>query len=166
MTAGRLLTAAEGGDKDSVRALLDEGSDVEETDSYGNTALIFAAANGHVGIIRILLAAGADVNASRKDGMTPLILGTFSAHADVVRTLLAAGASLDATDSLGMTALQWAKSKGITEIEHILSDVGVVDAPPPAGTHEVEGPAVTDNVSGLRLGGLSIPLPIPRGPRQ
>lgn len=148
MTAGRLLQAAREGDEGLVRALLDEGSDIEEMDSYGNTALMFAARGGHAEIIRTLLAEGADVNASRSDGMTPLMLGVFSTHGDVVRALLAAGADRNAKDSLGMTALEWARAKGLTEIGRVLSGK-VGDAAATAGPREVVRPAVTEGVGEL-----------------
>lgn len=137
MAEGRLLLqAAKEGNAGLVRALLDEGSDVEDSDEYGTTALMMAARWGHAEIVRTLLAEGADVNASQRDGMTALMLSVYSANGDVARALLAAGADRHAKDRLGMTAMGWARAKGLAEVERILSDK-IVDTAATAGAREV-----------------------------
>jgi ankyrin repeat protein len=57
-----LMWAAERGHTDLVRSLLDQGSDVNATNDFGDTALDGAAALGHIEIARLLLQHGADIN--------------------------------------------------------------------------------------------------------
>ena len=58
-----LMQAADGGDLDSVRALLRNGADVNEAKGSGHTALMLAAGRDHLEIVQTLLRAGANPNA-------------------------------------------------------------------------------------------------------
>ena len=57
-----LIYAAENGDEDIVKALLQAGADVNQTDSHNNTALMQATENGHNKIVKLLIKNGADVD--------------------------------------------------------------------------------------------------------
>lgn len=57
-----LIYAAENGDEDIVKALLQAGADVNQTDSDNNTALMQATENGHNKIVKLLIKNGADVD--------------------------------------------------------------------------------------------------------
>lgn len=99
----KLMRAAGSGNIEQVKALLENGADVEEVDSNGQTALFYAACNGHDHIVTLLLDHGADLNRSDPGsskgfgvGDTPLSLAAENGHADVVDTLLARGARLNA----------------------------------------------------------------------
>ena len=68
-----LLKAADDGDVDDVRKLLDKGANVEAADKYfGYTPLHRACYNGHVRVANMLLARGAKIDATDKDERTPL----------------------------------------------------------------------------------------------
>ncbi len=54
-----LQHAAAGGKEDMLRVLIARGSDPEQADAYGKTAIVYAAANGHVECVRLLLNTGA-----------------------------------------------------------------------------------------------------------
>ena len=58
-----LMRAAEGGNIDRVRALLQSGADVNEARGSGPTALMLAAGKDHLEIVKTLLKAGANPNA-------------------------------------------------------------------------------------------------------
>lgn len=58
-----LMQAAEGGNIDQVRALLQSGADVNEARGSGHTALMLAAGRDHLEIVQTLLRAGANPNA-------------------------------------------------------------------------------------------------------
>ena len=58
-----LMLAAEGGNIDQVRALLQSGADVNEAKGTGHTALMLAAGRDHLEIVQMLLQAGANPNA-------------------------------------------------------------------------------------------------------
>ena len=67
MSDAEFLQAAESGDLERVRALLDAQPDlVHARDRAGATALHLAAFNGHREIVRLLCSRGADLNA--RDG--------------------------------------------------------------------------------------------------
>lgn len=95
---------------DEVKALLDAGANVNDTNGFGKTALMYAAHYNLSETVTLLLAHGADV-AKRTDGSQ--VLDTFiqfdrrsalmyaaeNASADVMRKLVDAGADVCATDT-------------------------------------------------------------------
>lgn len=89
----RLIEAAGIGDTDTVRALLDEGIDINaRNEVFGHTALIVAARLGYTDTVRVLLEKGADVNATDKYGTTALHWAEKNGHKDIVKLLREAGA--------------------------------------------------------------------------
>ncbi len=67
-----LIVASEKGRLDIVKALIDEGVDVNITNDDGNSALIFAIQKKHTEVARLLIKMGADVNARNSSGDTAL----------------------------------------------------------------------------------------------
>ncbi|MBI3864159.1 MAG: ankyrin repeat domain-containing protein [Planctomycetia bacterium] len=92
-----LKSAAETGNVEFTRALLEMGADVETT-STGDTALHTAVLWDQLEIVRLLLDAGANPNAQDVDQCTPLMLARTSECVDL---LLAAGARVDFADQTG-----------------------------------------------------------------
>ena len=80
------------------------GTDAEETDLGGYTALLFAARQGAVDSVRLLLAAGASVNDTAPDGRSALLVAAHSGHRTLVEFLLAEGGNPNAS-AAGYTAL-------------------------------------------------------------
>lgn len=80
------------------------GTDAEETDLGGYTALLFAARHGAVASARLLLSAGAHVNDTAPDGASALLVAAHSGHRALVWFLLAEGANPNAA-AAGYTAL-------------------------------------------------------------
>ncbi len=69
----QLLEAAGKGNVAAVRALLDQGADVDADNGRGGTPLYVAAEQGHAGVARLLLERGADPNVKDLEwGRTPL----------------------------------------------------------------------------------------------
>ena len=122
------------------------GTDAEETDLGGYTALLFAARHGAVDAARRLLAAGANVDDTAPDGRGALLLAAHGGHAGFVRFLLAAGANPNAS-AAGYTALHAAVLQG---------DPGMVEALLAAGARPdaqvVEATRVTRNGQVLMIG--------------
>src|SRR5258708_6912015 len=79
-----LAIAAQAGDAQRVRTLLDAGADPND---YGNTysALMHAAGNGHVEAVRLLLARGARVDHRDHNGDRALLWAAQRGHVEVVR---------------------------------------------------------------------------------
>ena len=119
-----LTRAAGTGDTRQVQALLAQGTDPNEIDGAGGTALIAAAREGHVDAMRMLIKRGADVN--RRDDRfarwTPLVHAIHKGQDAAARLLLDSGAEVDAAMHGGATPLIFAAAYGQTAIvEDLLS---------------------------------------------
>ena len=68
----RLMAAAEKGNTDVVKDLLDKGAQVDARTYRGYTPLRHAAFNGYTDTARLLLDRGAQVDAMDNDDNTPL----------------------------------------------------------------------------------------------
>jgi len=117
--------AAIAGDRVTVRALLQQGVDVNAAQGDGMTALHWAALSGDVDLAKMLLYAGANLNASTRLGaFTPLLLASKSGQESMVSTLLEAGANPNDTTTNGTTALMLAAASGSVDAVTALLDRG------------------------------------------
>ena len=112
----RLVAAAARQDAAAVRALIDEGVDVDARRSDGVTALLWAAHRDDVATAELLLAAGADPDSADDHGVTPLIRAAENASLVLVERLLAAGAAAGAPQGNGLTPLMVAARTGNLDI--------------------------------------------------
>jgi len=111
-----IANAAMNADRESVRALLKKGLDVNEAQGDGTTALHWAAIKGDAEMAQMLIYAGANVRATTRLGAyTPLYLAAKGGHSAVVAALLAAGADAKAVTSNGTTPLMIAAAAGDTK---------------------------------------------------
>eukprot|EP00501_MAST-03F_sp_TOSAG23-6_P002258 GSMAST32.ASY1.ANO1.2358.1 assembled CDS len=136
-----------------INVLLENGADVNYSDHYGSTALLYACENACEEVVKVLIASGADVHHSDNQGRTSLVLATINGSTDVVQLLIdsgadvndalikavcygrleivqkviAAGADVNKADSMGFTPLYYASQNGHEGIveELISSDAGV-----------------------------------------
>ena len=122
--------AAQKGDLEAVRTLLQQGADPNAAQPDGLTALHWAALNDKLGIAEILLYAGAAISpVTRIGGYTPLHLASQSGHGEVVRKLLEAGANANAYTSTGVSSLHFAAQADAAEAIRALIEHGAeVDA--------------------------------------
>ena len=105
--------AAMGGDVVTLRALLEQGSDVNARFGDGMTGLHWAARNGNAAIAEVLIGAGADLEATTRIGAhTPLHVASAAGRASVVKRLLLAGANANAMTTTGATPLHFAAASG------------------------------------------------------
>ncbi|MGH7503346.1 MAG: ankyrin repeat domain-containing protein [Longimicrobiales bacterium] len=113
--------AAQQGDIETVRRLLQQGADVNAAQGDGMTALHWAAQNGNPDMMRILLYAGASVQATtRLGGYTPLHVASMHGLDDVVLLLLENGSDTDVMTSTGVTALHFAAQAGRPQAIQVL----------------------------------------------
>ena len=112
----RLVNAAAEQDAQAVRALLDEGVDVNTPRADGAAALLWAAHWGDLDTVNLLLRLGADVNAADDHGVTPLERAAENASTAMVETLLAAGANANASQTSGLTTLMTAARTGNLQV--------------------------------------------------
>lgn len=88
-----LHKAASAGDLKTVRALLDQGADVNSRDAHWQvTPLIQAASADKVEVVRLLLDKGADIEAKSDGGYTAFFLAINSLSVSSARLLLERGA--------------------------------------------------------------------------
>jgi len=91
-----LRQTVEKGDINGVKALLDQGADVNES-FYGETALMLASGYGHIEIVKMLLDRGAtNISAAASShGWTALSYAAERGHTDIVNLLIDRGADID-----------------------------------------------------------------------
>jgi ankyrin repeat protein len=119
----KLVDLAGSGDVDGVRALLDQGVDVNAKDSKaGCTALHEAiqlyplSEQAFMNMVRLLLDRGANINASDCLGYSPLTLAAIEGLPEIMRILIDRGGDVNKKDDNGKTPLMYANEmleKGI-----------------------------------------------------
>ncbi len=107
-----LLAAVKAADIETVRSLVDQGVDVNQTAPDGATALHWAVHRNDAGLVDLLLEAGADVSAKNRYGVQPISLGAENGNADILEVLLEAGANPNAALPEGETVLMTAARTG------------------------------------------------------
>lgn len=120
-----LIRASSKGDLATVKAELESGTNVNQTDSNGRTALIEAAWSGHVDIVKLLVGSKADVNIADVSGYTALMRASEEGYLDIVRLLLESKACVSSRGKVrGSTALMLAAEQGHLEIVDQLLEFG------------------------------------------
>lgn len=119
-TIQSLCNAAKKGYLPTVKRLLYNVEDINETSDAGKTPLCCAAANDQCLVVDYLLRQGADVNKAGTDGLTPLHAASKRGYAGVVASLLRSRADLGKLYR-GKTALDLAVLFGHAEVIKLLS---------------------------------------------
>ncbi len=119
-----IFKASRDGDDDQVRSLIRQGVDVNASDSYGFTPLMWAAYEGQTDTAEILLKAGAHVTMTNRDGDNALMIASDKGHLDMVKLLFRHGAPLNARDEKGFTALMWAEKRHHHNVVKFLKENG------------------------------------------
>jgi hypothetical protein len=103
-----LMQASWRGDKEMVKLLLENGTNVNASDSWGSTPLSCAVRGKHLEIISLLLEKDAKIDARADIGRTPLMDVAGDGDLGVIGYLLDKGADVNARDDNGTTALMFA----------------------------------------------------------
>jgi ankyrin repeat protein len=129
-----LIYAARANDRESVKALLDAGVDVNQQTAYGWSALLVATQNRYYTLGAYLIERGADVNLANKGGWVPLYLATDNRniengdypvrkpdmdHLEFIKLLLDKGANVnhqikDSSETRTVFTNQWLDENGAT----------------------------------------------------
>jgi hypothetical protein len=131
---GPLGNAAQRGDVQGVRTLLDQGVNVNSRRgchgvSLDATALFCAAGAGHVEVAQLLLDRGAEIDTREFGeglrGTTALMIAAYHGHTNMVRLLLERGANIHATNLNGKTALNYAQEHGYSATIALLEEARI-----------------------------------------
>jgi ankyrin repeat protein len=87
-----LMSAAHAGQREAVRYLIAEGSDIDALDDRGNSPLLIAVMLRHSGVVEELIAAGADVHVKNQDNITPWKAASDNQDTKILELLKKAGA--------------------------------------------------------------------------
>lgn len=112
-----LILAAELGDENKVRELLDAGANPNAQGAGGRSALLDAARHGHVAVGRLLIESRrANVNITDDGGNTALMLAVQTRSREFVAMLQLVGADARARRSDGSTVMMDAATSGHTGV--------------------------------------------------
>ena len=105
-------------DSKIIRNFLENGADVNSTNSFGETALHLAAANGNLEIVKLLIEKyGANINAKTIRGTTPLMTAMQERSEEIANYLLAHNPELNVKESeWGLTEIMRASLEGYSGI--------------------------------------------------
>ena len=122
-TNAELIEAAERGDTEAVKKLLEEGASVRARDAGGRTALVAAAYGNHMEASQALIEAGADVNAKDDTVQSAYLISTSEVGDDprLLELMLRNGADVRSLDSYNGTGLIRAADRGHVRIVEELS---------------------------------------------
>jgi len=114
--------AAAKNDVSRLKALLAQGTDVNDVSSVGFTALICAADAGAIDSVKLLLERGANPNSCTfEQHLCPLWYAAMKNHGDIAGLLIEKGAKLEELNGWGgSTVLAWAVRTGKTEAARVL----------------------------------------------
>uniref|UniRef100_A0A7S4PFA9 Uncharacterized protein n=1 Tax=Guillardia theta TaxID=55529 RepID=A0A7S4PFA9_GUITH len=122
----KLGDAAEYGDAEAVKKLLQAGANVNQVDFAGFSALHRAAFQGKLKVVELLIQAGANVNLQESGGRTPLHQAAAQGHLDVVEKLIQCGADAKIKDfpmPIDLDAIPGAR-EAIAELPPWMEDAG------------------------------------------
>lgn len=120
-----LLLAAERGNLEIVRLLIEAGARVNEQDDGGFSALHCAARNSNAKVLKILIEEyQAELGLRLHNGSLSIHSAASRGNAQSVEVLLDAGLSVNATNNDGKTPLHWAADAGRWDNVQLLLDRG------------------------------------------
>ena len=121
-----LIAAAERGDTDAVRQLLQQGADVNARDERGRTPAMAATHGNRVDTVAALIQAGADINIRDNQLDNPVLYAGAEGLLDILKLTIAAGANTKLTNRYGGTALIPAAERGhVAVVEELLTHTDV-----------------------------------------
>lgn len=122
-----LHSASLKGDIETVKLLIESGTDVNARNKDGQSPLHWAAFRGHYKIAELLIEAGANVNAACIKKWSPLHWAAKEGHIKLAELLIKSGADINATTKSGDTPTWVALINGNFKIAILLSNLGGIN---------------------------------------
>ncbi|MCX5657976.1 MAG: ankyrin repeat domain-containing protein, partial [Candidatus Omnitrophica bacterium] len=120
-----LWKAADEGNAEEIRSLLEKGADVNAKKENRSTPLFVASYNGNLDIVKLLLEKGADVRITGGGGNArALFVASQNGHLDIVKLLIENGADVNVKDDRNFTPLFAASGEGHLDIVKLLIENG------------------------------------------
>jgi ankyrin repeat protein len=124
MTSGQQLRAAViKGDEATVRALIEQGVDVNATDNYGYSPLLLAIQRNRPEIAKFLIEKGADIHGVNSNGFTTLDYAVTGRNVELVQMLLEKGFKMNKEKGKDLMLLDLVEGR-FPEIEKLLRQYG------------------------------------------
>jgi len=101
---------------ESVKALAEEGCNLEAVDDQGWTALMFASQNGHDKVVNALIYAKCNLDSTNAYGRNALMYASERGYSNVVKYLVTAKCELNAQHVYDKTALMYAAEGGHVKV--------------------------------------------------
>ena len=125
----RLLGAADTGDLQEIKNLVEEGADLDYRDQYGNSPLSNAGWKGHIEAVKLLHELGADLNQPCYEDSSLIMHAAFNAQMEIVRFYLENGADPNQTnpengETLLHTTISKTNQPKRTELVTLFVDAG------------------------------------------
>lgn len=132
-----MILAAEAGNDEAVKILLDGGAEIDWTDDQGSTALDFAVPEGKEEVVRLLLQRGANFNST--DHYGNVALHWAISRLSITKLLLEHGACVNIANHKKRTPLHWSVHEDQIEVLRLLikfgADVNASDENGVTGLH-------------------------------
>ncbi|KAL2346750.1 hypothetical protein Fmac_000750 [Flemingia macrophylla] len=133
-----------------LRRLLEKGSDPNEENNDGQTALHIAASKGHIHCVTLLLEYGADPNRRDNDGNVPLWEAIKGRHEPVIKLLIDNGADISYADA-GNLACTAVEQNNIELLKELIQCGVDVTQPQKNGTTALHMAALEGNAELIRF---------------
>ena len=124
LSVNDLVKAAETGNIEKVKNLINAGVDINGFSPTGHTALLQAVRENHINIVTTLIEAGADINLQGNIDHTPLMEAAMREHTEIVRILIEAGADVNIHTDYECTAFMRAQESRNSKTIKLLRDAG------------------------------------------
>ncbi|MCI0763844.1 ankyrin repeat domain-containing protein [Bacillus sp. TL12] len=112
----QLLTAVEQRETATVLSLIQQGANINVTDSQGRTPVMVATYVNDIKTARALIKAGADVNIQDKMKNTPFLYAGAEGYLEILKLTIDVGANPTLTNRYGGTALIPAAEHGYIDV--------------------------------------------------
>ncbi|MCW9014228.1 MAG: ankyrin repeat domain-containing protein [Gammaproteobacteria bacterium] len=149
------------GDEGGAISLIREGTDIDQRNHIGNTALHEASISGNIRIARELISGGANLNARNFDGRTPLMLALVNGHIELAKYYIDQGARLKTHYTKTHVLLDAAASGNTDLVGYILNngfDIDTVDRLKTSALHIAAKRGNKNMVSYLLEKGISLDM--------